>query len=308
MNRSLLSIAQLSTPELQALLSSSKKFQDSDARSTVLAGKTIGLLFYENSTRTRISFENAIRRTGATPLALAIASSSVQKGETLQDSARNLTALGVDGFIIRHPDAGAADLLARSQPLPVINAGDGMHAHPTQALLDAATMWQAWGASRDWLAGKKILILGDIRHSRVARSNLELLPRLGAEVTLCAPGPLLPRADELSTYGSIRRVAFPEEALRDCDAVIVLRLQRERQASGFIPSLAEYTRFWGLTRERLALLKRDALILHPGPVNPDLEISVEAMEDQRAKILDQVRTGIFVRLAVLLRAYGRLEP
>jgi aspartate carbamoyltransferase catalytic subunit len=307
-NRSLLSIAQLSTPELQALLSDSIKLQDSDARSTTLAGKTIGLLFYENSTRTRISFENAIRRTGATPLSLAIASSSVQKGETLQDSARNLAALGVDGFIIRHPDAGAADLLARSQPLPVINAGDGMHAHPTQALLDATTMWQAWGCPRNWLAGKRILILGDIRHSRVARSNLELLPRLGAEVTLCGPGPLLPQADELTTYGSIGRLAFPNfEVLREIDAVMVLRLQRERQTSGFIPSLAEYTHYWGLNREQLAMLRKDALILHPGPANPDVEICVEAMEDPRSRIIDQVKAGIFVRMAVLLRAFGRLE-
>ncbi len=307
MTSSLLSIAQLSTSEIQALLSSSKQFQESDAQSTALAGKTIGLLFYENSTRTRISFENAIRRAGATPISLAVTSSSVQKGETLQDSARNLAALGVDGFILRHPDAGAAHLLARCQPLPVINAGDGMHAHPTQALLDASTLWQSWGCSREWLAGKKILILGDVRHSRVARSNLELLPRLGAEVTLCAPGPLLPSAEELSTYGSIGRVPFPDEALHDCDAVMVLRLQRERQASGFIPSLVEYTRFWGLTRERLAWLRQDALILHPGPANPDLEISIEAIEDPRSRILEQVKTGIFVRMAVLLRAFGRLE-
>ncbi len=307
MNRSLLSIAQLSTPELHALLSSSKIFQDSDSRTTALSGKTVGLLFYENSTRTRVSFENAIKRTGATPLGLAVASSSVQKGETLQDSARNLAALGVDGFVIRHPDAGAAELLARSQPLPVINAGDGMHAHPTQALLDALTLWRNWGASRDWLAGRKILILGDVRHSRVARSNLELLPRLGAEVTLCAPGSLLPRADELATYGGIHRVTFPDDSLRECDAVMVLRLQRERQTSGLIPSMAEYTRFWGLTRERLSLLRDDALILHPGPANPDLEISIDAMNDPRSRILAQVNAGIYVRMAALLRAFGRLE-
>ncbi|MBU6376015.1 MAG: aspartate carbamoyltransferase, partial [Bdellovibrionales bacterium] len=246
MTSSLLSIAQLSLKEIHEILSISRKLQSTDARNQLLSGKTIGLLFYENSTRTRVSFENAIRRMGGSPLSLAISSSSVQKGETLADSLRNLTALGVDGFIIRHPDSGAAELAAKVQNLPVLNAGDGMHAHPTQALLDACTMWQEWGASDQWLRGKKILILGDIRHSRVARSNLELLPRLGAEVTLCAPGPLLPREDELQSYGSISRVYFPEEALIHCDAVLVLRLQLERQAAGFIPSVAEYTRFWGL--------------------------------------------------------------
>ena len=307
MNRSLLSIAQLSPPEIHSLLSHSKKLQDADAKNQLLAGKTVGLLFYESSTRTRISFENAIRRLGATPLSLPIATSSVQKGETLADSAKNLAALGADGFILRHPDSGAAELLSRSQPLPVINAGDGMHAHPTQALLDALTLWQSWGCPRDWLSGRKILILGDVRHSRVARSNLELLSRLGATVTLCAPGPLLPRADELTSYGPIERTPFPDEALKDCDAVMVLRLQRERQASGFIPSPAEYTRFWGLTRERLGLLRKDSLILHPGPANPGLEIDPEAMEDPRSKILDQVRAGIFIRMATILRAFGRLE-
>ena len=305
MTRSLLSIAQLPLNEIHDLLSTSKKLQSSDARNQSLSGKTIGLLFYENSTRTRVSFENAIRRMGASPLSLAIANSSVQKGETIADSLRNLTALGVDGFIIRHPDSGAAELASKTQELPVINAGDGIHAHPTQALLDASTMWQAWGASKDWLQGKRILILGDIRHSRVARSNLELLPQLGAEVTVCAPGSLLPSETELKNYGKISRAFFPEEPLSDCDAVLVLRLQLERQAAGFIPSLAEYTRFWGLTKERLNLLNKKALILHPGPANPEVEICLEAMEDSRSKILDQVRTGIFVRMACLQRAFAK---
>ena len=305
MTTSLLSIAQLSLPEIHDLLSVSKDLQTNDVKNQDLAGKTIALLFYENSTRTRVSFENAIRRMGGSPLSLAIASSSIQKGETLIDAARNLEALGVHGFVIRHPESGAAELLARNQSLPVINAGDGTHAHPTQALLDAATLWNSWGHSKNWLQGKNILILGDIRHSRVARSNLELLPKLGAKVSVCGPGSLMPRADELKSYGEISRLQFPDEALHSCDAVMVLRLQLERQSSGFIPSIAEYTRFWGLTRERLGLLRPDALVLHPGPANPDVEICMEAMSDPRSKILDQVQAGVFVRMACLSRAFGR---
>jgi len=302
-NRSLLTIAQLGLSELNGLLFSSIQLQKQNAKPPLLAGKTIGLLFYENSTRTRLSFENAARRLGATPLALAVSTSSIQKGETLLDSARNLAALGVNAFVLRHPDAGAAEVLARGQPLPVINAGDGMHAHPTQALLDAATLLERWGS----LENKHILILGDVRHSRVARSNLELLTRLKAKVTICGPGSLLPSQRELAAYPGVERIVFPESALPHVDAVMVLRLQKERQTAGLIPSSAEYTRFWGLTSERLRLLRKDAQILHPGPAIPGLEICAEAMSDPRSLILQQVETGIFVRMAALLRAFGLHE-
>ncbi|MEN9723999.1 MAG: aspartate carbamoyltransferase [Pseudomonadota bacterium] len=317
MNASLLTISQLSSLEITSLLSSARRLQSEESPlkpPLPLSGKTIGLLFFENSTRTRLSFESAIRRLGATPLTLAIAQSSVQKGETLLDSAKNLRALGVDAFVLRHPEAGAAEFLAREIAVPVINAGDGMHAHPTQALLDAATLWQSWSALRtpapaeeNCLEGCKVLILGDILHSRVARSNLELLPRLGAQVTVCGPGSLLPSVEQLRAYGSIGRSLFPDESLRECNAVMVLRLQRERQSAGFIPTLQEYTRFWGLTDERLKLLRSDARILHPGPANPGIEISANAMADSRSLILTQVEMGIFVRMAALLRAFGRLD-
>lgn len=270
----------------------------------------MSLLFYENSTRTRLSFESAIRALGGTPQSLAISSSSVQKGETLSDTALNLLALGASGFIIRHPSPGASLQLAhslRNPAVPIINAGDGSHAHPTQALLDAATLLQSWGLSAEKelpLQGKTILILGDIRHSRVARSNLELLPRLGAQVLISGPGSLLPSALELAAFPGVQSHSFPDRLLREVDAVMVLRLQLERQESGFIPSLAEYRHFWGLTQERAQLLREDAWILHPGPANPGVEIDLEVMSSRRSKILDQVRMGVATRKAVLSWAWA----
>jgi aspartate carbamoyltransferase catalytic subunit len=312
--RSLHSIAQLSPQDLRELLSQSLTNLSSDrtpaSQTSPLQSRTISLLFYENSTRTRLSFESAIRALGGMPQSLAISQSSVQKGETLSDTAMNLLALGACGFILRHPSPGSSRQLAdalKNHPVPVINAGDGFHAHPTQALLDAATLLHHWGLSAQAelpLRGKTILILGDIRHSRVARSNLELLPRLGAQVLISGPGSLLPSVRELAEFPSIKSVSFPDQILREVDAVMVLRLQLERQETGFIPSQAEYRHFWGLTRDRAQTLKKDALILHPGPANPGVEIDPEVMACSQSKILDQVKIGIATRKAVLAWAWG----
>ena len=292
MNRSLLSIAQLSPPEIHSLLSHSKKLQDADAKNQLLAGKTIGLLFYETSTRTRISFENAIRRLGATPLSLAIATSSVQKGETLADSAKNLAALGADGFILRHPDSGAAELLSRSQPLPVINAGDGMHAHPTQALLDALTIRRNKGR----IEGLTVAICGDVLHSRVARSNIILLGTLGARVRVVAPSTLLPPGIERFGVEVMRDM---REGLEGCDIVMMLRLQRERMNGSFVPSVQEYAAYFGLDQKKLAYAKPDALVMHPGPMNRGVEIDSLVADGASSLIREQVEMGVAVRMAVL---------
>ncbi|MFN7685507.1 MAG: aspartate carbamoyltransferase catalytic subunit [Oligoflexia bacterium] len=306
MTRSLLSIAQLSAPELDALLSRTLElFEAPSSASSALRGLPISLLFYENSTRTRLSFEAAIRALGGSPQSLALSASSVQKGETLSDTALNLIALGTQGLVLRHPVAGTPKLLASLTALhgiPVLNAGDGMHAHPTQALLDAATLMHDWKGP---LSGRHVLIIGDIRHSRVARSNLELLPRLGVKVTICGPGPLLPSEVELSSFRGIEKAKFlTQELLRSVDAVMVLRLQLERQAKGFFPSVTEYRHFWGLTRDRAALLKSAALILHPGPTNPGIEIDAEVMTDPRSRILKQVQIGVAARIAALEWAFA----
>lgn len=308
MTRSLLSIAELPDSDLRSLLSRSLHFFSNPAPThKPLAGKTISLLFYENSTRTRISFENAVRALGGQPQSLAIGASSVQKGETLADTALNLVALGASGFVLRHGVAGAARIVQRTVSCPVINAGDGLHAHPSQALLDASTLLAEWNrdpAVAVPMEGKSVLILGDIRHSRVARSNMELLPRLGAKVYISGPGTLLPSPEELTSFSGIERVDFPDRLLPEVDAVMGLRLQTERQTRGFIPSLAEYRKFWGLTVERTERLKPSTMILHPGPANPGVEIDLQAMHDPRSRILEQVKMGVAARMSILEWCFG----
>ncbi len=309
MTRSLLSIAQLSPQDSRALLSRTLQIsRDLKKPGVSLSGRTIALLFYENSTRTRISFESAIRAEGGSALSLAIANSSVQKGETLEDTVRNLSALGASGFVIRHPVAGAAAHLSAT----VINAGDGMHEHPTQALLDSATLLNYWGLDPNTselpLSGRRILVLGDIRHSRVARSNFELLQRLGAEVLASGPGPLLPGIHERGAYPGVKWLEFPDPVLCEVDAVMVLRLQTERARSGFIPSTSEYRHFWGLTEARARRLRSDAVILHPGPANPGIEIDADVMTEPRSRILEQVSMGIAARRAALAWAFSSRGP
>ncbi|NTW48311.1 MAG: aspartate carbamoyltransferase catalytic subunit [Chlorobiales bacterium] len=270
----------------------------SEQKYNYLSGRTVVLGFFENSTRTRTSFELAARRLGAGTINFTASTSSIQKGETLLDTIATLEAMQVDAFVIRHRDSGAVELVSRNTKKAVINAGDGMHEHPTQALLDMLTLQEACGQ----IEGMKILILGDILHSRVARSNIFGLITMGAKVSVCAPPTLLPAGIEsfgVDIYNDLDR------ALQDVDAVIVLRIQLEREAGGYVPSVREYTNFYGLTDERLEKLQRKVYVLHPGPINREVELS-NSVADRTAshrlsdsRIISQVTNGVAVRMAVL---------
>jgi aspartate carbamoyltransferase catalytic subunit len=273
---------------------------DNPTFKTVLSNRRIALVFFENSTRTRFSFEIAARHLGASTLSFTAAASSVTKGETLSDTIRNLEAMKVDAFVLRHPSSGAAEFVASITEKPVVNAGDGTHEHPTQALLDILTLREYFGR----IAGLKIMILGDILHSRVARSNIIGLKTLGAEIAVCAPTTLLPgRIDQLG----VRVFTGIDEALAWADAAIVLRLQLERATGGFIPSLEEYSARYGLTDEKLDRLKRLLPVLHPGPINREIEISnlvadrIQPPGYSSSMLLEQVTNGVAVRMAVLHR-------
>ncbi|MEY4713809.1 MAG: hypothetical protein RIQ37_139 [Actinomycetota bacterium] len=265
-----------------------------------LRGKTIVNLFYENSTRTRISFELAAKRLSADVINFAAATSSVSKGESLKDTAQTLEALGADAIVIRHPMSGSAHQLATRGwvEASIINAGDGSHEHPTQALLDACTIRQSFKLedSAD-LSGMKVLIVGDILHSRVARSNLLLLKKLGAEVEIAAPATLMPEG--LDRLGAKLSNNFEESLERKPNVVMMLRVQRERMNGSYFPSSREYAQSWSLSGKRLAMVQKDSIIMHPGPMNRGFEISSAAADDPRSRILDQVRNGLSVRMAVL---------
>jgi aspartate carbamoyltransferase catalytic subunit len=264
-----------------------------------LRGKSVVNLFYEASTRTRVSFEVAEKVLSADGTSIATATSSVQKGETLLDTARNLEAMNPDLIVIRHSSSGAPHFLSRHVRCSVVNAGDGAHEHPTQALLDAYTMRERKGR----LKGLRVAIIGDVLHSRVARSNLWLLTKMGASVILCAPTTLVPPGiDRLAPVTT--RI---DEALEGADVVMMLRVQQERMAGGFFPSQREYHALYGLTQERLKRAKDDAIVMHPGPMNRGVEISTEVADGPRSVILDQVTNGVAVRMAVLLLLLGTSE-
>jgi aspartate carbamoyltransferase catalytic subunit len=265
-----------------------------------LRGKTVVNLFFENSTRTRISFEVAAKRLSADVINFSAETSSVSKGESLKDTAQTLEALGADAIVIRHPFSGAPKLLADQDWISasVINAGDGSHEHPTQALLDALTIRQGFGLNQD-LSGLKVLIVGDILHSRVARSNILLLNLLGAKVTVAGPQSLIPLGIE--QLGVTVNNSF-EDALSDSpDAVMMLRVQKERMQGEFFSSTADYSKAWSLEGDRLDMVGKNALILHPGPMNRGFEISSQAADDPRSQVLRQVSNGVAVRMAVLYR-------
>lgn len=267
-----------------------------------LRGRVVATCFYEPSTRTRVSFELAAKYLGADCLSLAAAASSVVKGESLKDTAQTLAATGVEVIILRHPAAGAPHYLARAlETTTIINAGDGMHEHPTQGLLDLFTLKEQKGE----IAGLEVAIVGDITHSRVARSALWGLKKLGAKVRVAGPFTLLPV--EIERLG-VEVCPTVEEALKEADAVIVLRLQRERQAGGLLPSLKEYTRFFCLTPERLRLARESVFVLHPGPVNRGVEIAPEVMEKPQSLINTQVTNGVAVRMALLYLFLGGGKP
>ncbi|MFT8369393.1 MAG: aspartate carbamoyltransferase catalytic subunit, partial [Acetobacter papayae] len=260
----------------------------------VLRGRTLINLFFEDSTRTRTSFELAGRRLGADVINMSVAQSSVNKGETLLDTAATLNAMQTDLLVVRHSQSGAPALLARKVDACVVNAGDGMHEHPTQALLDALTIRRHLGT----LGGLKVAICGDVAHSRVARSNIHLLTTMGSSVRLVGPSTLVPSA--LGRLG-VDIHHNMEDGLRDVDVVMMLRLQRERMSSGLVPSAREYFRFFGLDRRRLDLARPNALVMHPGPMNRGVEIESSVADSSQSVIQEQVEMGVAVRMAVLDR-------
>ena len=291
--KNLLGIESLSKIEIRKVLSLAKKLKhESPENQSYLAGKRIVNLFMEPSTRTRIAFELAAKTFHADVISIAEKSSSLTKGETLRDTALNIQALGADAIVLRHSSPGSPLLLSRIIDVPIINAGDGAHEHPSQALLDVYTLEEKIGP----LDGKKITILGDILFSRVARSNFWALSKMGAKVTLAGPSTLVPKSFE--SMGAIVSHDL-KESLADADAVMLLRIQHERQSSSHFPSLEEYTRIFGLNKYRSKWLKNDAVILHPGPINRGVEIDSELADSANSVILDQVTNGVAIRMAIL---------
>lgn len=277
---------------------------DNPTFETVLSNQRVALVFFENSTRTRFSFEIAARHLGAGTLSFSAAASSVTKGETLSDTIRNLEAMKVDAFVLRHPSSGSAEFVASITGHPIVNAGDGTHEHPTQALLDILTLREYFGR----IEGLKIMILGDILHSRVARSNIFGLRTLGAEIAVCGPSTLLPGGIEQL---GVRIFTGLDQALAWADAAIVLRLQLERATGGYIPSLEEYSASYGLTDEKFDRLKRLMPVLHPGPINREIEISnlvadrIQPPGYSSSMLMEQVTNGVAVRMAVLHRLMAK---
>jgi aspartate carbamoyltransferase catalytic subunit len=293
----LLGIENLSREAIQAILDRARDFQfrgdNSFRKLDLLRGKMVVNLFFEASTRTRTSFEIAARRLGADAVSITAQASSVSKGESLVDTLNTLAAMRPDAIIMRHAASGAPHFLQRHLETPIINAGDGTHEHPTQALLDARTILDHGKA----LEHLRVAIIGDIAHSRVARSNLYLLSRYGAQIVLCGPASLLPRELERIAPGVILTTSM-DEAIRDADVIMMLRVQLERQHEAAFPA-NEYFQFYGLRLEHLRLAKPDVIVMHPGPINRGREISSEVADSQRSVILNQVENGIAVRMAVL---------
>jgi aspartate carbamoyltransferase catalytic subunit len=305
-HKHLLGIADLSPEEIVLVLDTAEAMQEIARRPIkkvpTLRGRTVVNLFFEPSTRTRTSFEVAEKRLSADTLNVAIATSSVVKGETLVDTALNLEAMSPDMIVLRHASSGACHLLARvcRSRISIINAGDGMHEHPTQALLDAFTIRKHKGQLR----GLKVAILGDLLHSRVLRSNVLLLTKLGADVWLCGPPTLMPPGiDRLG----VTVTSVVEDAVADADVIMMLRIQLERMQGAFFPSLREYFNVFGMTEERVRLARPDAIIMHPGPMNRGVEIASEVADGPYSVILEQVANGVAVRMAVLYLLAGGVE-
>lgn len=296
LHKDLLDVSQLSKSEVMAIFETAGRFQELQERPVkkvpTLKGRSVILFFAEPSTRTKTSFDVAGKRLSADTFSLAKSSSSLTKGESLKDTALTLQAMAPDAIVIRHWCSGAARFLADRLDCAVINAGDGRHAHPTQALLDSFTLHQEWGD----VEGKTILILGDIAHSRVARSNVILLNKLGAKVRLCAPRTLMPPA--VKTW-PVEAYSDLTEAVKGVDAVMCLRLQLERQKDGLLPDLREYARTYGLGQKHIDLANPDVRILHPGPMNRGVEISSDIADCADSLVLDQVASGVVTRMALL---------
>jgi len=305
LGKDLVGLEDLSGDQIISILDTAEPFKEISERRIkkvpVLRGKTIVNLFFEASTRTRVSFEFAEKRLSADTVNIAASGSSVVKGETLVDTARNLEAMRIDMVVMRHGSSGAARFLAERIPSSVINAGDGQHEHPTQALLDLLTIRDHMGR----IEGLRVCIVGDVLHSRVARSNIYGLLKLGAEVAVCGPPTLVPPAIQELGVTVFTRI---EEAIEWAGVLNVLRLQLERMHGGFVPSLREYNRIWGVSSQRLAAAPRDVLVLHPGPMNRGVEIDSDVADGPHSVILNQVTNGVAIRMAVLyLLAGGRQE-
>ena len=309
-HRHLLDVDQLSAAELELIMRTTDAMREVLARPIAkvpaLRGRQVTILFYEASTRTRVSFEVAARNLSADVVNIAAASSSVSKGESLVDTVRTVEALGAQMLVLRHSVSGAPYLAAELFGGSVLNGGDGWHAHPTQALLDLYTIRER--VSGGSLAGRKVVILGDLLHSRVARSNIWSLTAAGADLWLCGPATLLRGFEAWARRGAAGRsfhvTTSVTDALRDADVVMALRIQRERMASGLLPSMREYAARYGLTRERLALASPDALVMHPGPMNEGVEIAADVAAGPQSVITDQVTNGVAVRMAVLYLLAG----
>ncbi len=301
MSRDLLSVDDLGADGIDEVMRLTDSFVEVSERAIpkvpALRGKTVAWLFYEDSTRTRLSFETAAKRLSADVMNFSVSSSSVKKGESLRDTVQTIEAMGVDAIVVRHGSAGAPWQVAKWAEASVVNAGDGWHEHPTQALLDCYTIRQTIGSCE----GLRIAIVGDVKHSRVARSDVLAFTALGAEITLVAPPTLLPPS----------LVGWPVQVSHDLDAVLpkvdivyLLRMQRERMASALVPSLREYSARYGLTRRRVDLLDAEAIVMHPGPMNRGVEIAADVADLPRSVIIDQVRNGVAVRMAVLYLLLG----
>ena len=305
--KNLLSIADLSREEIITLLETAGELarvtQGPVKKLPTLRGRTIVNLFFEDSTRTRLSFESAAKKLSADVINFSAKGSSVSKGESLKDTAQTLEAMGADLMVIRHPASGAAQLLANSGWIEagVVNAGDGTHEHPTQALLDALTIRENFAEHGNDFTGLHVAIVGDILHSRVARSNVLLLKAMGAQVTLVAPPTLMPYG--VDTWGVATAYEL-DQIIENCDVLMMLRVQSERMNGSFFPSEREYAREYGLNKDRLYRMKPGAIIMHPGPMNRGLEISAEAADSTRSRILSQVKNGVNVRMAVLYLLLG----
>ena len=300
----LLGIRELSAGEITHLLDTAETFRDISHREIkkvpALRGRTVINLFFEPSTRTRTSFEIAAKRLSADAVNVSVSTSSVTKGETLLDTARNLEAMSPDCIVVRHSMAGAPQHLARMCNAPIVNAGDGSHEHPTQALLDALTIREHKGR----IEGLKVAIIGDILHSRVARSNIYLLTKLGAKVSVAGPGTLAPAEFATLVDDGLHLEKHMEAAITGADVIMILRIQRERQDAAFFPSMREYAVHYGLQPGHLELANDDVIVMHPGPMNRGVEISSEIADGSRSLILDQVTNGVAVRMAVLYLLAG----
>ena len=302
--RDLLGIRNLSAEEIVGILDTAENFREINQREIkkvpTLRGKTVINLFFESSTRTRTSFELAAKRLSADSINISVASSALTKGETLIDTALNLDAMAPDCIVVRHSSAGVPHQLAKVSKAAIVNAGDGANEHPTQALLDAMTIRE----HKKKIKGLNVAIVGDILHSRVARSNIHLLTKLGATIRVSGPKTLVPNDFAHLVAKNLSVAANVEEAIEGADVVMILRIQRERQDSAFFPTLREYAIHYGLTQERLDLAKKDAIVLHPGPMNRGIEIASDVADSSRSLILDQVKYGVAVRMAVLYLATG----